>query len=79
MKRLILIGLLMAGPAMAQRQQYIPTDEMLLRQAKSCEAIATEQLQAQAKQIADLNTKLAAVTKERDELNAKNKPPEPSK
>jgi hypothetical protein len=82
MKRLILIGLLVAGPAMAQ-QQYVPTDEMLLRQATSCEALANEQLQAQAKQIADLNAKLTAATKERDDLkSAKDKaakPPEPSK
>jgi hypothetical protein len=71
---LVLASLLLATPAIAQ-QQYVPTDEMLLRQATSCETLANQQLQGQAKQIADLNTKLTAVTKERDDLKAAAKPP----
>jgi hypothetical protein len=82
MKRLILIGLLVAGPAVAQiptaSQTQRATEIMLSREMTAHQADLAAAVQQQD-QITDLNAKLTAVTKERDDLKAKEKPPEPSK
>jgi hypothetical protein len=60
-------------------QSYQPTTAMLLRQALECENIATSQYTQSQTKITDLTKQVADLTKERDDLKAAAKSPEPPK
>ncbi len=58
-----------AVPALAQ-EQYVPTGEMLLRQAQTCEQIATAQYQKLSGANQTLTKTADDLTKERDAAKA---------
>ncbi len=69
--RYLLPFLFLAAPALAQQPaQYSSTAEMLLRQALTCESLATSQYQQLTAQITVLTKQVTDLAKERDDLKA---------
>jgi septal ring factor EnvC (AmiA/AmiB activator) len=70
MKKLLVFGLLLATPALAQPPQQQTPSQVAIQVVNVINGWA-QALEALQKQNADLQTQLASVTKERDELKTK--------